>query len=492
MTVRGSILLVLMGVVLTALLSVACGGNGQGPAGLTIVVDSTADSNERDTALTLREAILLATGDLTKSDLTGEEADNLHAVPGAVSADAIGFDPDVFPPNEPATIVLTDTLPPLKSGKDAIDGTGAGVIIDGDKKGLPCLVIDSSGNSVHSLQIQSCHTGIWLKPGGDNNVVGGPKEGQGNVVSENTNVGIQIDGNANVVQGNYLGTDPTGTEARPNGMEGIWIAPDATDNLIGGSEPGERNVISGNKLFGINIGGVGATGNIVKGNLIGVDASGENRLQNVYGVVLSIGAKGNTIGGTSPGDANVISGNQSGGVLIRGPNTNDNIIIGNYIGTDASGQTALHNGTGIWLLDGAVGNKIGGPAEGEGNVIAQNGIFGIQVEGATTTGNAIRGNSIYDNARDGIILIDEGNTNLPAPSFMGVSPVSGTTCPGCIVDIYSDDNDEGKTYEGSTTADADGLFGFEGTPAGPLITATATDDEGNTSAFSTPRSVQSR
>ena len=462
---------------------------GEGEVAFTIVVDSTADTDSRDGVVTLREAILLATDELALADLDAAEAGNVRGLPGAASADVIGFDPAVFPPTQPATIVLTDTLPSLKSGNDAIDGAGTGVIIDGNDKGLPCLVIESSGNAVRGLQVQHCHTAIWLKATGDNNIIGGSKEGQGNVLSSNQNVGIEIDGSANVVQGNYVGTDPTGTEARPNGMEGIWIAPNATDNLIGGSGPRERNVISGNELYGLSISGAGATGNVVKGNLIGVDASGEKALQNRYGLVLSVGAQGNTIGGTSPGDANVISGNQSSGMLIRGPDTSNNLIVGNYIGTDASGQEPLDNGTGIWLLDGAVSNTIGGLEAGEGNVIAHSGIDGLLVEGTGTRDNTIRGNSIYSNSREGIFLEEEGNANLPAPTLIGASPVSGTACPNCIVDIYSDSAGEGRIHEGWTTADVDGHFSFERSPGGPFITATATDSQGNTSPFSVPRPV---
>ena len=475
---------------LAILLSITYSGCGdQGQPASTIVVNSPADSDERDASLSLREAIALATGDLAKADLSTEEANSVRGLPGAASSDVIRFDAAVFPPTQPPTIVLADTLPPLKSGQDVIDGSSAGVIIDGNLLDFPCLVIESAGNTVRGLEIQHCHTAIWLKIAGRNNVIGGPAQGQGNVLSSNQNVGIQIDGSANVVQGNYLGTDPTGTEARPNGMEGIWIAANATDNLIGGSNPGERNVISGNELFGLNIGGTGATGNVIKGNLIGVDAGGEKALQNLYGLALTAGAQRNTIGGTSPDDANVISGNQSGGILIRGPDTNDNLIFGNYIGTDASGQKPLRNGTGIWLLDGAAGNRIGGTEPGEGNVIAQSGIVGVLVEGIATIHNTIRGNSIYSNANEGIFLEEEGNDNLPAPILASVSPVSGTACPDCVVDIYSDSADEGRIYEGSTIADADGRFAFERTPAGPVITATATDDQGNTSLFSAPQPV---
>lgn len=483
----GRILPVLVAAGLVSLLSVACNGDGEEePTGATAIVNSVADTDERDASLTLREAIALATGELAKTDLSSEEADSVRGVPGIASADVIQFDSAVFPPTQPSTVVLADTLPSLNSGNDAIDGREAGVIIDGNDKGLPCLVIESSANGVRGLQIQHCHTAIWLKAGQDN-IIGGAKEAEGNILSSNQNVGIQIDGSANVVQGNYIGTDPTGTEARPNGMEGIWISTNATDNLIGGSSPGESNVISGNELFGVGISGAGATGNVVKGNLIGVDASGEKALPNLYGIVLSIGTRGNTIGGTSPGEANVISGNQSGGGLVRGPGTSNNLIVGNYIGTDATGQKDLGNGTGIWLLDGAVGNVIGGPEAGEGNVIAHSGIDGVLVEGTTTEGNTIRGNSIHSNGRGAIFLQEGGNADLPPPTLTGVSPLSGTACPNCIVDIYSDSAGEGRIHEGWTAADAEGYFSFEGTPSGPFITATATDAQGNTSAFSMPR-----
>jgi titin len=275
-------------------------------------------------------------------------------------------------------------------------------------------------------------------------------------------------------------------------MEGIWIAPGGRDNVIGGSKPGEGNLISGNALYGLNIGGANATGNVVKGNFIGVDVSGEKKLQNRYGLVLSVGAQRNTIGGTEPGDANIISGNQSGGMLIRGSDTADNVIIGNMIGTDRTGEMKLGNGTAIWLLEGAHGHVIGGIEEGEANVIAFSGIIGVQVEGADTIGNTIRGNSIHSNAREGILSVEGGNAGLAPPQVTAANPVSGTACPNCTVDIYSDAADEGRVYEGSTTADAGGSFTFDEKTSGPFVTATATDAEGNTSAFSESRAAPAR
>ena len=480
----------LLGLTALLLFAAACDG-GDGGSGFTIVVDSNADSDARDDALTLREAIRIGTGELAAADLAPGEAGNVHGKPGAQSADVIGFDAKVFPPAQPATITLTETLPSLSSGQDAIDGAGAGVIIDGGSQAFDCLLIESADNAIRGLQVQNCRTALLLGGTASANAIGGPEAGQRNVISDNS-VAIEIDGTANVVQGNYLGTDVTGTASRPNAMEGIWIAPGGRDNIIGGSNPGEGNLISGNALYGLNLGGSNVTGNVVKGNYFGVDVSGQNKLQNRYGVVLSEGSQRNTIGGTEPGDANVVSGNQSAAILIRGAQTADNVIIGNFIGTDSTGEVALGNGTGIWLLEGTHDHVIGSAEPGQANVIAFSGIFGIQIEGPDTGGNTIRGNSIHSNARAGIVSQEGGNGGLAPPQLTAVSPVSGSACAGCTIDIYSDAADQGKVYEGAATADANGRFTFDEEAVGPFVTATATDAGGNTSPFSEARAVTAR
>ena len=71
----------------------------------------------------------------------------------------------------------------------------------------------------------------------------------------------------------------------------------------------------------------------------------------------------------------------------------------------------------------------------------------------------------------------------------GLGPVRGRACAGCTVDLYSDDEDEGQTYEGSTVAGSDGAFEAKVKPGGPNVTATATDAQGNTSPFSQPLPV---
>jgi hypothetical protein len=82
--------------------------------------------------------------------------------------------------------------------------------------------------------------------------------------------------------------------------------------------------------------------------------------------------------------------------------------------------------------------------------------------------------------------LNGGNAELEPPTLTGASPLAGSACPNCTVDIYSDSQDEGKVYEGSTIADGEGNFTFDGNPSGPNVTATATDSYGNTSEFSQP------
>jgi len=520
---------------------VSCGGGDEAapPSGASIKVDSTADTTARDGVVTLREALLLATGGLPVAWLDAGEAQNVEGSPGAASGDVITFERAIFPPSEPATIALASSLPALGSGGDAVDAAGVGVIVSGGSRAFDCLVISSAKNTVSALQVRDCKIGVLLEAGATENTVGGVLEGEGNViaasqtglrvapeasgniiegnrvgadrpsgtadanelgvfvggrenvisgrnvVSGNERVGITVAGAGNVVSGNYIGTDPSGSLAVPNGVEGIWVA--GQGNTVGGSTAAERNVISGNGLFGINVSGSAATDNVVKGNYIGVDATGQKALGNRNGVGVSFGAQNNVIGGVEPGEGNVISGNGVG-VLVRDPGTTGNAFRGNRIGTEAAGQQPLPNGTGISVFGGAQNNVIGGTGKGQGNVISQN-TTGVLVDGSSTTGTTIRGNSIFSNSDLGIEARNGGNGDLSPPVMGRLGPVRGSACGGCTVDIYSDNEDEGQTHEGSAVADPDGVFEAEVKPGGPNVTATATDASGSTSPFSQPLAV---
>ncbi|GAG45696.1 unnamed protein product, partial [marine sediment metagenome] len=155
---------------------------------------------------------------------------------------------------------------------------------------------------------------------------------------------------------------------------GVAIRDGAQDNTVGGSDPGEGNVLSGSSYCEVLISGSGTNGNVVKGNYIGTDASGTATVPNNWGgVCINSGAQNNTVGGSNPGEGNVISGGNYSGVRIEHPGTNGNVVKGNYIGTDASGTVAVPNGSqGVLIWAGPQNNTIGGTAVGEGNVIAFN------------------------------------------------------------------------------------------------------------------------
>ena len=274
------------------------------------------------------------------------------------------------------------------------------------------------------------------------------------------------------------------------------------------------------------------TGNVVQGNLIGTNALGNGLPlgsfnENQYGVAISFGAQGNTIGGTATGDGNVIVGSVSAGILLFTTNavTSGNTIEGNDIGVEANGTTALPNAIGILISSnssvGSVSNNIiGGITPGAGNTIADNTADGVQVTGNNNKGNSIRGNSIFGNGGLGIEL---GTTGVPSTNILGGSntgpnddenypvitidsytPGVGTTIAGDInttpntqvfIDLYTDPVEsssgygQGQTYIGSITVTTSGSgnasFSYLSTtlPRNAIVSATATDP-GNTSEFS--------
>ncbi len=169
-----------------------------------------------------------------------------------------------------------------------------------------------------------------------------------------TNIALVNTGN--VVQGNYIGTDVTGTAALGN-YNGVAVY--SAGNTIGGTTAGAGNIISGNTGDGVLISGSTASGNVVEGNYIGTDYTGSvalgndagnvviasDRTDNNGGVVIASGASGNTIGGDTAAARNIISGNIGDGIDITGSGANGNTVVGNYIGTDAAGnKLALSNG----------------------------------------------------------------------------------------------------------------------------------------------------
>ena len=210
---------------------------------------------------------------------------------------------------------------------------------------------------------------------------------------------------SNTVAGNYIGTNKTGMTALPNTAAGISIFLGAQSNVIGGATATSRNVISGNLNQGITMSDTGTTLNQVSSNFIGTNAAGTAALSNAFsGVDIFTGAASNIIGGTGKG--NVISGNGNYGLSISGPGTSLQTVQGNFIGLNATGSAGIGNSySGIILFNGAQSNLIGDTVSGDANLIAFNGISGIDVFDSTTTGNDFNANSIFSNNALGINLV---------------------------------------------------------------------------------------
>ncbi|MBN1137485.1 MAG: hypothetical protein JXM73_12930 [Anaerolineae bacterium] len=365
-------------------------------------------------------------------------------------------------------------------------------------------------------------TGVGVSGGAKHNIVGANLDGQGdtaerNVISGASWVGVSLSGEGtqyNKVAGNYIGVAATGSSALANRF-GARISAGASGNTVGGVTAAARNVIAGNEQSGIWLEDSGID-NLIAGNLIGTDKTGLVAIPNGERGIFIDNSAGAIVGGTAAGARNVISGNSGSGVGITGSGSSQNTVQANYIGVGLDGTTPLANGAnGVYVYTGAHHNTIGGvakrftggpagPAPEGGNVIANNGLYGVWVEGSV--GNAIRGNAVYDNADLGIY--SDADVGVPVltravalddPQILSVSGVL-TSTPNVDHELdffVSEQCDpsgegEGQNYVGSAL-----LFGtptgrmpflsmnFPGsyTP-GHFVTATATDQDGTSSQFS--------
>ena len=234
--------------------------------------------------------------------------------------------------------------------------------------------------------------GLEFIAGSDNAVIGGSTPADRNIISGNQHIGIRLlDVTGCTVSGCYIGTDRTGTAAIPN-YDGMSMEGAVTNCTIGGTTEGERNLISGNTDYGLPLFGVGATGNVIIGNYIGTDVTGTAAIGNTYGVLFDDGSFGNRVGGDTPAERNVISGNVGYGVFFYNNGTHNNILKNNYIGTDHTGMAAVPNTAGI-IIDGiSYQNTM------DGNIISGNVQVGIGINITGSDGNVVVRNRIGVNA----------------------------------------------------------------------------------------------
>jgi len=291
-----------------------------------------------------------------------------------------------------------------------IQGNSSNNVVQGNYIGTDVTGTQRLGNAFTGVEIA----------GGNNNIIGGTAAGAGNVISANGHQGVAFfnGANANLLQGNLIGTDLTGLGDLGNNANGVLLFANATNNLIGGTVAGARNIISGNGVLGVYIDGVGSTGNTLQGNYIGTDFLGEFAIANASGGVEIDTASNNFIGGSAPGAGNLISGNQGIGIKLDNSSPGvitHNTVQGNYIGTDRAGSYAIaNNSRGIEVTSDQ--NVIGGDIPGAGNLISGNAHQGILVFGSADT--IVQGNFIGTNRQ---------GTSAVANGLVGISIVGGST-----------------------------------------------------------------
>jgi hypothetical protein len=404
------------------------------------------------------------------------------------------------------------------NGVSIILGQNRGNLVAGNFIGTDVTGTTALGNAGSGVLILST----------PNNLIGGTAAGAGNTISGNRGNGIVITGatsTANSIQGNFIGTDGTGTTttdghgmALGNSGNGVLID-GAPSNAIGGTLQGSGNVISGNTGDGILIRSSGTSAITIQGNFIGTDLTGQAALPNLSNGVEVAGVPGTTIGGSAAGAVNVIAGNAGDGIYLHGSGATGTTVQGNYIGTNASQAETLGNGRyGVYVStsQNVIGAPVGSTDQSLGNWIAFNGqqdpMKGDGVAVVVGNQDTIRLNHIFKNKRLGIDLGDDffdrydptrfgtgGNNHQWHPTIVAVdadgrtihwmlnAPVTGTY----TIDVYSDpgnnylDYAEGQTWLASPTLVlTHGHFEFTTTVGTSKITATATDAQGNTSEFS--------
>jgi parallel beta-helix repeat protein len=301
----------------------------------------------------------------------------------------------------------------------------AGNLIQGNRIGTDVTGARGLGNAAF---------GLLLLDGPTDNLIGGTAPGSGNLISANgIGLSIAgADSHGNAVLGNSIGTDAAGSASLGNRQDGVLVN-NAPSNAIGGTEPGAGNLISGNLGPGLHLFGPRAQFNLVRGNRIGTDRRGTAALGNFLDGVLLDGATDNTVGGAEPGAGNLISGNGGSGVQFLGPTTRRNALLGNLVGTDANGSLAVGNAASGVFLNGAPGNTIGGTMASAPNVISGNRQDGIRIFGLLLldgpTGNTVvvgnfigtsaAGDAALGNGRAGILIERAATADAPGVTIGG-------------------------------------------------------------------------
>jgi hypothetical protein len=364
---------------------------------------------------------------LIARDAIGVDVSGLHALPNG--ADGISI----------TTGSNYNTIGGLVGQADpgnVISGnTQQGVAIEGTEGNE--LLGNNIGVAFDGLtRIPNLRNGVLLESDASFNLIGSAGLGRGNIISGNGGDGVAVGSpiqqnfaTANEIDDNYIGVGGDGSTAVPNGQNGVEINSVVDTKLI-------NDVISGNTLNGVDIYGPGIDMGIsVSGCMIGTNAAGTAAVANGNDGVL-IASSSNTIGASFAGaqPSNVISGNNNYGIEItRG---SSNLVLKDFIGTDAAGMVAIGNTMGGVFIgldhagNNSTNNTIGGlGGQNTRDIISGNGAktntgtqgCGVIIEGVGNVNNLVEGDYIgvdaaglnpLGNANDGIYVVGgaDGNT----------------------------------------------------------------------------------
>jgi CSLREA domain-containing protein len=350
-------------------------------------------------------------------------------------ADSISF--AIGEPNIAPRYIYLDSVLPAITEALTINGFtqpgGADIVLDGSNLAGATsygLKIQADNSTIRGLTIRRFPwVGIYLEAasvttitgnggdgiyinGGMSNIIGGSASSDRNIISGNAECGIfLLNTTSNTIINNYIGLDFGGTTALENGKYGLLIA-DSDSNIIGNGTTATRNVFGKNGWDAIHVYHTSSE-NTIRGNYIGLNAAGTAGMGNTDMGIMFRGGQNNTIGGATAGERNIISGFAEDGIHLQNESpysATNNVIQGNYIGTNAAGSAAIPNGTGMVLV-GTTGTLIGGDGAGEGNLISGNTGIGISLgEKLTDSGTIIYGNTLGLNSAGA--PLGNGNYNI--------------------------------------------------------------------------------
>lgn len=307
--------------------------------------------------------------------------------------------------------------------------------------------VDNTGNAgggAYNTNIRFINSG--------SNTIGGATVQERNIISLANNEGIKFESlsNSNTISGNYIGLGKDGTTALGNG-NGIWFD-NSRSNTIGGTTRSLRNVVASSGTYGMRFEN-NSTGNIVKGNFVGLAADGKtNRGNGEHGISYISGSDNGVVGGTTLPERNVSAGNGRNGITFE--DCDGHTIINNYSGVDSTGNTGVGNGWSAISFTRSDNNTItdnvlsGCSNEGvwigdSDNLVFTGNMIGLDADGSTAIGNG----------KEGIKVNSSTNVRIGGTTYAERNIISSNNWDG----VHFDNSDNGVVKGNFVGLAADGL-----------------------------------